>query len=82
MMAMLKGAGPMDMTGIYILDPPRRPFSEYAPDARAVCERADPPVTFREALSVYRQLRYGMLFFRNTYSEDDRQYGLTSYDRP
>lgn len=61
------------MGGITIPAPERRPLKAYAPEARKVCETADPPVTFREALSVYRQLRWGMLFFRCTFVNDEEQ---------
>jgi len=54
-----------------IVEPPvRRPFSEYAPKAREFCENANPPVSFLEALSVYRQLRFGSLWFRNTFNQN------------
>lgn len=44
-----------------------RPLEVYWRDARAVCAMADPPCSFREALSVYRQMRMGVLFFRCTF---------------
>lgn len=53
--------------GIKIEPPRRRQLAEFGPEARHVCETANPKVTFREALSVYRQLRYGYLFFRCTF---------------
>ncbi len=49
---------------IRIEAPTPRPLSVYREEARRVCDGATPTVTFREALSVYRQLRYGMLVFR------------------
>lgn len=54
------------MYGFIVENPPRLPLSEYGPRAREFCEQVEPPVTFREALSVYRQLRWGSLIFRCT----------------
>ena len=56
--------------GIKIETPRRMPLAEFGPKARHVCETADPKVTFREALSVYRQLRYGNLIFRCTFAQN------------
>ena len=56
--------------GIRIEAPTPRPLSAYRDEARRVCDEANPPVTFRETLSVYRQLRCGMLVFRCKFIND------------
>lgn len=61
------------MYGIQFEPPKRRAFAEYATEARRVCTLADPPVSFREALSVYRQLRWGSLVFRCTFVNDQNK---------
>lgn len=50
--------------GVYIHPPATWPLAKIKAEAREICETADPPVTFREALSVYRQLRRVFLVFR------------------
>ena len=55
----------MPTHGIVISPPTRRPLADYWRDARAVCATVEPPCSFREALSVYRQMRFGFrMIFR------------------
>ena len=53
------------MNGITITQPEPKRLADVRGCARALLQSADPPATFREALSVYRQMRAGgSTFFR------------------
>lgn len=51
---------------------------DYMSRARAICEGAEPPTTFKEALSVYRMGRGGYgIFFRNTFNTTGETLGAS-----